>query len=214
MDFFDRLNLSIEEKFVRHAPDNRFVPLQSIDSEQSSRSTATRITEFIHAQFPELPTSVGSFTRFILDELGANIVQHAQAGTTGFCHAQAYRNKGFIEYSFADYGIGIRNSLLENLEYRGRITSDDEAILLAMEDRVSRTQDSRRNMGVGLFEFNRMCRRMDAEMWILSGNATIHRKHLGGECLLEKIQIVPNYHGTWICFRAPLSIQHTPGTGL
>lgn len=204
IDFFHVLGVETQEKFSRHPAEGRFVPLQSITTEMEAGELANAIIHCIRVQVPDIPPSLLNYSRFILDELGVNIVQHAEAGQTGFGLGQVYHQIGILEYAYADYGIGILQSFAKNLEFATRIEDDDAAIRLALQDNISSSTNARRNMGAGLYEFERICQRMNGELWILSGNACLYRKYTKRICIVDKSVTTSKYHGTWICFRAPL----------
>ncbi len=205
IDFFETLGVRIKEHTsVQPDINGRCVPLKGITTEIEAREIAAQIINFIREQIDDMPTSLVNYSRFLLDELGANIVQHAEAGDTGFGVGQAYAQQGFLQYAYSDYGIGILGSLSKNLEFLSRIESDEEAIRLAMEDEITSNPNHRRNMGAGLYEFDRICRRLNGELWMLSGTACIYKKYHKKVCRVDKTVGVPHYHGTWVCFRLPL----------
>ncbi len=204
IDFFNTLGILSPEEFVRHDSSGHFVTLQSITTEFQARKLANEIVDGIRDQVTDIPPSLLNYSRFILEELGVNIVQHAEADQTGFGLGQVYNQIQILEYAYSDYGIGILKSLSKNLEFASRIEDDDEAIRLALQDSISSAMDSRRNMGAGLYEFERICQRMNGELWILSGKACIYRKYTKRKCVADKSLTVPPYHGTWICFRSSL----------
>ncbi len=204
IDFFESLGVHTAEQEGQDDINGRYVPLKGITTEIEARDIATQIINFIREQVDEMPTSLFNYSRFLLDELGANIVQHAEAGNTGFGVGQAYTQQGILECAYSDYGIGILGSLSKNLEFLSRIEHDEEAIRLAIEDEVSSNPDHRRNMGAGLYECDRICRRLNGELWVLSGTACLYKKYHKKVCRVDKTVSVPHYHGTWICFRLPL----------
>ena len=89
------------------AINGRYVRLNDITTENEAREVAAQIIDFIRDQVEDMPTSLVNYSRFLLDELGANIVQHAEADNTGFGVGQAYLQRGFLECAYSDYGIGI-----------------------------------------------------------------------------------------------------------
>lgn len=86
--------------------------------------------------------------RIALDEIAENVVHHAASAVGGFGAAQGWVKNQEFEIAIVDLGMGIRASLRQNPAYAD-IADDAEAIVKAMEPRVSASPQ--RNAGIGLF---------------------------------------------------------------
>lgn len=204
MDACKILGITVEERFSRRDAACKFVPLRQLNREADARELADELRAFVEAQLPSIPPSLSNLSRFILEELATNVVQHARAGDTGCGFGQAYRKSKRFEFSVCDAGIGIRASLENNVELQGRIGDDGEALRLAISDGISGSLNPSRNMGAGLSEFTRVCRRMDAELWLMSKGACLHQVNRGQVTVVDEIILVTPFDGTWVCFSAPI----------
>src|SRR3989442_1649945 len=83
---------------------------------------------------PEMPSSVRRWAKFLLEELGVNIVQHSGAPQTGFGMARGEARERHFQIAFADAGQGFFNSVQRNLEFAGRVQDDGEALQLALKE--------------------------------------------------------------------------------
>ena len=102
-------------------------------------------------------------------ELALNAVQHSESEIGAFGYLQFYElGKGpqFI-CAVADGGIGIRRSLEQNPKLRSRVHYDWTAIEVAMQERVSGTQEPTR--GMGLFGLAEEIRKANRRLVIQSG---------------------------------------------
>lgn len=204
IDFFRSLGVDTPDSFERHPPDGRFAPLIGLIDLPTARKHAEALSECMERQLPDLPPSPARMARFVMEELGANIVQHSGKPQTGFGLAQAFPNLGRFEIAFADRGVGISASLQRNPEFAGRIHGDAEALQLALATGVSGSGDPRRNMGIGLKLLSSFSDHLGADLWIASGNAVLQRRNSVGAGRVTTVQAVPHWHGTWICLDSPI----------
>lgn len=142
--------------------------------------------------------------RFVMEELGANIVQHSARPQTGFGLAQAFPKLGRFELAFADRGVGFAASLQRYPELAGRIHSDAEALQIALAPGVSGVGDPRRNMGFGLKLLSNFSDHLGADLWIASGDAVLHRRNSVGSGRMSTVLATPRWRGTWVCLDAPI----------
>jgi len=181
----------------------RGIILNAIKDLDEAQAAATRIAQAVQAQDPTISPSALRMTRFVLEELGANIVQHSGAPETGYAFADLEPSSRRMQLSVADCGIGFLASLQRNPELRGRISDDAEALQLAMTPRVSGTEPSRSNMGWGLKVLLDYSDLLDGELYIASGNAMLVRKSLAGQ-RTNAVRSIPRWAGSWICVDALL----------
>jgi len=105
----------------------------------------------------------------IFAELALNAVQHSESAIGSFGLIQFYesdRGRRFV-CTVADGGIGIRRSLERNPLLRNRVPYDWVAIELASRERISRTGDPTR--GIGLYGVSEDMRKSGRELIIHSG---------------------------------------------
>jgi hypothetical protein len=146
------------------------------------------------------PTVLDDVAR-VLEELGANIVQHSGRPDTGFGVALADPAGRGLQFACADGGVGFKASLARNPEFEGRLADDAAAIQLAVQSGVSGV-GGRTNAGRGLPMLVDLSDRLRADLWILTGEALWHRFTSGRE-RRTTVAIVPPYAGAWICLDAP-----------
>lgn len=204
IDFFRSLGVETPESVDRQTPDERFAPLVGLLDLPTARRHAEALSDCMERQLPDLPPSPARMARFVMEELGANIVQHSGRPQTGFGLAQAFPNLGRFEIAFADRGMGISASLQRNPEFAGRIHGDAEALQLALATGVSGSGDPRRNMGIGLKLLSSFSDHLGADLWIASGNAVLQRRNSVGAGRVTTLQAVPHWPGTWICLDSPI----------
>lgn len=204
IDFFGALGIELPESFERHPPDGRFAPLVRLRDLSTARRHADALSEFLESQLPTLAPSPARMARFVMEELGANIVQHSARPQTGFGLAQAFPKVGRFELAFADRGVGFAASLQRNPELAGRIHSDAEALQIALAPGVSGVGDPRRNMGFGLKLLSSFSDHLGADLWIASGDAVLHRRNSVGSGRMSTVLATPRWRGTWVCLDAPI----------
>ncbi|WP_302815907.1 DUF4325 domain-containing protein [Bilophila wadsworthia] len=123
--------------------------------------------------------------RYIISELFYNTLEHGISpyklsyniripSLVQFCW---YRTRNEIEFIVADIGIGIKKHLEQNhLPFE----SDAEAILEALKPNISGTfgsstpYSSKDNAGMGLYISNNIIKRLHSDMYIVSGNGSVH----------------------------------------
>lgn len=204
IDFFRSLDVETPESFSRLPPDGRFAPLVKIRDLETARRHAEALSECLDRQLPQLAPSPARMARFVLEELGANVVQHSGRPQTGFGLAQAFVNLTRFELAFADRGVGFLSSLQRNPELSGRIGSDAEALQLALSVGVTGSADPRRNMGMGLKLLSDFSDHLGADLWIASGDAVLLRRNSVGRQRVSTVRAAPRWQGTWICLDAPI----------
>lgn len=202
IDFFRVLGIDAPEALVRTSAAGRFVELRRIETEQIAETIAHDTVERIRAQVDGLPSSVRRAAKFILEELGVNIVQHSRAPRTGFGLAEVSPQNRSLQISFCDAGIGFLASVRRHPEFGGRVDDEGDALQLAIKDGVS-FSESGANMGVGLGFLRSFSDQLNAELWIASGDSLLHRQTVNGQ-RLTRVRITPPWSGAWVCLEAPL----------
>lgn len=110
-----------------------------------------------------------------VDEVIANAVTHAESPIDCIVAGQAFPATEKLEIAILDLGQTIKGHLTKNPEHRG-VTSDEDAIFLAMKEGVTGTPPGSRNRrgginsGAGLFDLRQYCESGGGELTILSGD--------------------------------------------
>lgn len=137
IDFFNVLGVEAPDSPEHGASDDRCAPLLRITDFNVARRNAEAHANCLERQLPTLAPSPARMARFVMEELGANIVQHSARPQTGFGLAQPFPKLGRFELAFADRGVGFAASSQRNPELAGRIHSDAEALQIALAPGVS-----------------------------------------------------------------------------
>lgn len=118
--------------------------------------------------------------RYVINELLYNTIEHGRNRHNTPSLLQFNWNKKLKELSFivADVGIGIRKHLRQTYP---NLATDSEAILLSLKPQISGTfgrpnvgYETKNNAGVGLFFSSNIAQRLNADMFIVSGNGFVH----------------------------------------
>jgi hypothetical protein len=144
--------------------------------------------------------------RYVLNEILSNTFDHGRNGHSVFSMLQFYWNEQNQEISFivADTGVGIKKHLRQTYPH---LSNDVEAILHAIKPKVSGTFGKTtsnygkiNNAGVGLYFSSNLAQRLNADMFIVSGNGFVHispteiiqqelRNHWKGTFVYVKIKL-------------------------
>jgi anti-sigma regulatory factor (Ser/Thr protein kinase) len=208
IDFFAELGVQMSEDCSRHDTDGRFVPLRRITDLKIARSLADQAAEFLETQLPDLSPSPLRMARFVIEELGANIVQHSGRAETGFGVAQAFSKSRSLQIAFADRGVGFLRSLKDNPDLAARIDDDAIALQFALSRGISKSSDKRTNMGMGLKLLLDFSDHLHADLWLASGSAILWRRTVGPNrdfnSRVTTTQPAPQWTGSWVCLEATL----------
>lgn len=161
---------------------NEYKPLLAVrnsDDFKKAIATAEKYTEDFDVEYTNT-------LRYVLSELLYNTLEHGgsnfdfrgrQIRMPSLIQFTWYQTRNEIEFIVADNGVGIRHHLSK--AYPG-IESDEDAIRLAVRPGVSGTFQAggvyraRDNAGVGLYISTSIVRRLNADMYIVSGNGLLH----------------------------------------
>lgn len=118
--------------------------------------------------------------RYIINEILYNTLEHGKNGRNLPSLLQFFWDEETNELSFivADVGIGIKKHLRQTYPH---LETDVEAILYAIKPQVSGTfgrpqigYETKNNAGVGLYFSSNIAQRLNADMFIVSGNGFVH----------------------------------------
>jgi hypothetical protein len=138
---------------------------------------AERIIDMIAPQ-AQLGAGVSPRMKESLDEIITNALTHAESPIECVVAGQAFPATGKVEVSVLDLGQTVRGHLSKHPKYL-RVASDQEAILLAVQDGVTGTPPgtiNRRgiaNSGAGLAFVREYCSIGGGQMTILSGDVWV-----------------------------------------
>lgn len=232
MDYCKVLGIEVEEGFVRHRADGRFVPLTAIPIDEMSADpggTADLLTEVVskNAGFnASTSDSLGMSFCEVID----NIVQHSEAPAPGIAGAQWFPSMGYVETCVADCGIGIAQSMATNAIYGG--LSDDELLEKAFEYETGQWYgkscygSKEVSGGIGLSYSANLVRAVGGHLWAVSHSSAVHISSAG----ITKLDGL-YYPGTVISMKIPktdrevlesdlfpdgenLPIRYEPGEGI
>jgi len=116
---------------------------------------------------------------YLLREILRNIPEHAKCSKAWVCGQYWGNGKNEAEISIVDEGIGIKESLRNNLIHRKYIDSDEDAIKYSIKAGISQTfnpdkanssDDTWSNSGFGLYMVTEICKYLDGSFCLASGN--------------------------------------------
>jgi hypothetical protein len=194
----------LEGRHTQWAAAGAMVDPPAIADLRIARKLADAAGTALEAAQPRLSPSILRLARFVIEELGANVVQHSGRPTTGFGAWHAGGSPPRLEIAFADRGVGFRRSLERNSELAGRVADDAEALQLAVSPRVSGTAAPRSNMGIGLKILLDFADLLGGDVWLASGAALLHRRTVAGGQRANVLRAVVPWPGSWVCLDAPL----------
>jgi hypothetical protein len=115
--------------------------------------------------------------RFVMIELGRNVVQHSGSMMGGVAIAQHFPERRALQVAICDLGRGVRASLSDRYP---ELRTDLESIRLAVLPHSSGApgssvpyQSSLQNAGLGLFFSREIAWRAGGSFWVASGNALL-----------------------------------------
>lgn len=142
---------------------------------------------------------------FVIREIIRNIPEHSKSDIIWYC-AQYWPSYDLVELAIMDEGIGIKDSLRENVNYIKEADSDENAIKLSLKPGVSGTNIYRKfnqsewdNSGYGLYMVSEMCAELNASFILASGDSAIRVEKRNG--IIEHNSIDTKVHGTAIQIR-------------
>lgn len=133
---------------------------------------------------------------YILREMIRNTPEHAETDRVWVCGQ--YWNDHTAEVAILDEGIGIKRSLQKNAIHREYVTSDEDALRIAVKAGISeafspsernRSNDIWSNSGFGLYIVSELCKLLNGSFCLASGNKYLHINARGNVVL----------GNTWIC---------------
>lgn len=169
MKLFEHLAVKPPRTIEEHEESGRFVPITQIRTSQDLRNTITDLIPLLHAA----PT-VSDPIRYVVSELGRNVLEHSQSPVGGFVCAQYFQNKKRIAIGMADAGIGIATAIRASHTAR----TDPDALRLALRPGVSgvtpKIGGNETNAGAGLF-FIRSIAKISGNFFVIYSGETSYK---------------------------------------
>ena len=203
MKLFDFLDVPPPRAIEEHEEAGRFVPLTQIRTNDDLRNAIGNLIPLLHAARP-----VADPIRYVVSELGRNVLEHSQSPVGGFVCAQYYRNQKRIAIGMADAGIGIATAIRQS----HKATTEAAALKLALTPGISgatpKIGGNETNAGAGLF-FIRSIAKVSGNFFLIYSGKTDYklvrkqpdRSVLHGNPLLEAHRMnddLPDWRGTAI----------------
>ncbi len=125
------------------------------------------------------------YIEWTLNEITDNVINHSQSKVGGFVQVTNYRQRGQIELTVADAGVGIPKTLRDA---NSLLKSDSEALADAIKEGV--TRDSKIGQGNGLYGTWKITRQSKGDLNIYSGYSTLISTPNSVQILTERIPVI------------------------
>lgn len=175
-DFFNRINVQLEERFRRHPAAGRFVPIRALENPDTCDETAYQVADVLVAQARIKEKEIATDLATIFIELIENFYVHAESHAPAYLCAQHYRAGWFgflgknLEIAIADTGIGIKNSLMRGKATSRRVQKGESPCKIALEFGTSAKEGS---TGYGLFLTAELVRRNNGVLRLISDHESL-----------------------------------------
>jgi STAS-like domain of unknown function (DUF4325) len=178
-------------------------PIVIVNSEDCEKAIefAKKYTEHFGVEYEKT-------LRYVINEILSNTLDHGRNGHDIFSLLQLFWNEQDQELSFivADVGVGIKTHLRQTYPH---LSNDVEAILHAIKPKVSGTFGKTtsnygkiNNAGVGLFFSSNFAQKLNADMFIVSGNGFVH---ISPTEIIQK-ELVNKWKGTFVYVKIKLGL--------
>jgi anti-sigma regulatory factor (Ser/Thr protein kinase) len=169
MRLFDFLDVPAPREIEEHEEAGRFVPITQIRTNDDLRNAIGNLIPLLHAAKP-----VADPIRYVVSELGRNVLEHAQSPVGGFVCAQYYKNQKRIAIGMADAGVGIATAIRQS----HKATTEKAALKLALTPGISgatpRIGGNETNAGAGLF-FIRSIAKVSGNFFLIYSGSTDYK---------------------------------------
>jgi anti-sigma regulatory factor (Ser/Thr protein kinase) len=133
------------------------------------------------------------YIEWVVNELTDNVINHARSTTGGIVQVTNHRQRGQIEFSVCDSGLGIPTTLRDG---NPALRSDTEALDAAIKEGV--TRDKSFGQGNGLYGTWSISQKSGGQMSIVSGHASLYASVRDGLRIGD--QVIP-FNGTLVTAR-------------
>lgn len=198
MDFFTAIGIQLRERFERHEPTGRFVPVREVGMSREVQVAAAEIVETLRVDDRE----AANVLRHCIGEVIDNVFVHATSPTNATICAQHFPNARVTQVGIVDTGVGFRASFAASPLYRGMRLTDRDAIKLGLAPYVTSKPSTTGmygsaaygRLGVGLFIVSSMLSQIGGRIQITSNSALFHR---------NRWRTVRPWQGAIIAFEVP-----------
>ena len=177
MNFYKLLGVNLEESFTRRNPDDRFIPMESLEDEHTPSGLSDKLKAMVEKHAPNVDESVLGSLHMAFGEIMDNAVQHSDSPSPGIATAQYYPSKQYIELCVVDGGKGVVASLRENPAYHAY--DDDDLAVMAFEKEIGQYvgrpdyANNKVSMGRGLYIASRIVSAMGGRLWMVSRDSFV-----------------------------------------
>jgi hypothetical protein len=194
MDVFTKLDFDYLEIFSRQNEAGRFLPVFTVNDEDSVAFATESICELVIQRFDNAREFLPAM-EWCVSEVIDNVRVHSESMTPGVVCAQYYPATHKLDISIVDQGQGIRSSLSERLE----LASHGEAIERALERVMTRNPNI--GQGNGLAGILEIASKNGGRLEVRTGDALF--KHHQNGC--EDISECTSMSGTGVNIRLDTS---------
>ena len=169
-NFWRRCNIRIEKEINDSSKMARLTSFNDIVYIERRRDAPEDISERVYQMLSEDSFRLDvMLTAELVEELVDNFVRHADSPSAA-CVVQHYPNVNRLDFAIGDRGIGIRQSLSQNPQYRYiEYRSHTKAASLAFEESVGSGTEG----GMGLSTVRENVVQMNGFMFLSTGNAWV-----------------------------------------
>ena len=209
------LNLGDDVEFTKGNSNYSCITKFSVNQlKEEGRENLDIIQEVIEKKSKDMASIVAqgniefrNWLAFVIRELMRNIPEHSKSDTIWYC-AQYWPSYDLVELAILDEGVGIKESLSENINHVHLIKTDEDAIRLSLEPGISGTmienktylsQSEWDNSGYGLYMVSEMCAELNASFILASGKSAVKVCKENGNIVYRSRGT--NVHGTAIQIR-------------
>jgi len=169
MKLFDHLDVPAPRNIEEHEEAGKFVPLTQILTSADLRNTIANLIPLLHAA-----PAVADPIRYVISELGRNVLEHSQSPVGGFVCAQYFRNQKRIAIGMADAGIGITNAIRQSHKAASEATALKLALTPGISGATPRIGGNETNAGAGLF-FIRSIAKVSGNFFLIYSGSTNYK---------------------------------------
>jgi len=169
MKLFEHLNIIPPTYIEEHEESGRFVPLTNVKTSEDLSKTVTNLIPLLHAN-----SNVADPIRYVISELGRNVIEHSNSQVGGFVCAQYFKNKERIAVGIADSGIGILNAIRHSHPAENEPKAFRLALTPGISGATSRIGGNETNAGAGLF-FIRSIAKVSGNFFVIYSGNTLYK---------------------------------------
>lgn len=203
MNFFTYLHIPHAESFQRHASQNKFMELSTIEPDDNTNTLPSQLRN-IFGKTTHVDRSLLGALDYSFGEIIDNVINHSETKERGIVAAQYYPQKGYVEFCVADLGIGIPRSLRKSSQYA--MCTDAKLLIKAFDHGVGENTNGYYTgkgygAGFGLTFSKRLVEASSGYLWVVSHDTAAHLDLRGFHSLQDCW-----FPGTAICLRIPSDV--------